>query len=162
MIVTEQSWELVVGEDVIFLLNNLHPYPEILKSQYKTSKNPWACTAAPSCQMSQSSFSSYSSCCPLIMDCFYQTLYYFSDLSWDGLTKNLKKKIEKLLCTSLCLICLTVSIKTIIGKVFVGIISNIDLDIILPWEALLSVHIKGYQSSNNKHKKLLGKKFFFL
>lgn len=50
----------------------------------------------------------------------------------------------------------------IIGKVFVGIISNIELHIILHWEALLNVHIKGYQSSNNKHKKLLGKKFSFL
>ena len=40
MIVTEQSWELDVGENIIFLLNNLNPDPEIWKSQYKTYKNP--------------------------------------------------------------------------------------------------------------------------
>ena len=45
----------------------------------------------------------------------------------------------------------------IIGRVLGGIISNIDLDIILHWEALLSVHIKEYHFINNKHK-LLGKK----
>lgn len=32
--------------------------------------------------------------------------------------------------------------KTIIRKVFTGIISKIDLDIILHWEALLSVDAK--------------------
>jgi len=47
----------------------------------------------------------------------------------------------------------------IIGRVLGGIISNIDLDIILHWEALLSVHIKKYHFINNKHKKLQGKKF---
>lgn len=46
-------------------------------------------------------------------------------------------------------------------KVFVGIISKIGLDILLHWEALLTVLIKEYHSVNNKHQKLLGKKFLF-
>ena len=37
--------------------------------------------------------------------------------------------------------------------------SNIDLDIILRWEALLSVHIKEYHFINNKHKNFRGKSF---
>ena len=60
-------------------------------------------------------------------------------------------KIEKLLGTSLCFICPTVSIRMIIGRVLGGIISNIDLDIILRWEALLNVHIKEYHFISNKH-----------
>ena len=53
----------------------------------------------------------------------------------------------------------TVSIRMIIGRVLGGIISNIDLDIILRWEALLSVHIKEYHFINNKHKNFRGKSF---
>ena len=37
--------------------------------------------------------------------------------------------------------------------------TNIDLDIILRWEALLSVHIKEYHFINNKHKNFRGKSF---
>ena len=97
-----------------------------------------------------------------MMDFFFSNciLLLRSLLKWfdQKKEKNLKK-IENLLCTSLCFICPTVSIRMIIGRVLGEIISNIDLDIILHWEALLSVHIKKYHFINNKHKKLQGKKF---
>lgn len=49
----------------------------------------------------------------------------------------------------------------ILEEVFFGIISKIDVDVNLYWEALLSAHIREYQSMNNKHKILLGGKFLF-
>lgn len=170
-VVAERSWELDVGEDARSLLNNLHPYPEISKSQYEIIKSSWAYTAAPSCLMPGSSFSSPFSCCPSVVES-YQTLYYWiiiikikttlyycSVLSWMVWQRMRRRKLKN--CISLYFIHLTVSIRTVIEKVFVGIISEIDVDIILYWEALFSVHIKEYHSINSKHKKFLGEKFLF-